>query len=103
MMQWFSDHYVPADTDLAAELHRIAPLHGDHSEVAPALVVTAEFDPLRDEGEAYAAALRAAGVTVEQVRYDGMIHGFVDMVPFSVAAADAVADMNARFGALLRG
>ena len=35
MMQWFSDHYVPADTDLAAELHRIAPLHGDHSEVAP--------------------------------------------------------------------
>ena len=102
MMQWFSDHYVPADTDLAAELHRIAPLHGDHSEVAPALVVTAEFDPLRDEGEAYAAALRAAGVTVEQVRYDGMIHGFVDMGPFSAAAADAVADMNTRFGALLR-
>jgi acetyl esterase len=102
MMQWFSDHYVPADTDLTAELHRIAPLHGDHSDVAPALVVTAEFDPLRDEGEAYAEALRAAGVEVEQVRYDGLIHGFVDMGPFSAAAADAVTDMNTRFGALLR-
>lgn len=102
MMQWFSSHYVPADVDLQAELHRIAPLHGNLSDVAPALVVTAEMDPLRDEGEAYAAALRDAGVEVEQVRYDGMIHGFVDMGPFSVAAADAVADLNARFGALLR-
>ena len=103
MMDWFSSQYVPADTDLATELHRIAPLHGEVSHVAPALVVTAEFDPLRDEGEAYAEALRAAGVQVEQVRYDGMIHGFVDMGPFSPAAADAVADMNARFGKLLRG
>ena len=101
MMEWFSSHYVPADTDLTAELHRIAPLHGEESDVAPALVVTAEFDPLRDEGEAYAEALRAAGVEVEQVRYDGMIHGFVDMGPFSPAAADAVADMNTRFGNLL--
>jgi acetyl esterase len=101
MMDWFSAHYVPADTDLATELARIAPLHGDLSEVAPALVVTAEFDPLRDEGEAYAAALRAADAEVEQVRYDGMIHGFVDMVPFSGAAADAVRDMNRRLAALL--
>ena len=101
MMEWFSSHYVPADVDLATELARLAPLHGDLSEVAPALVVTAEFDPLRDEGEAYAEALRAAGVEAEQVRYDGMIHGFVDMVPFSGAAADAVADINKRFAALL--
>jgi acetyl esterase len=101
MMEWFSSHYVPADVDLATELARLAPLHGDLSEVAPALVVTAEYDPLRDEGEAYAEALRTAGVEAEQVRYDGMIHGFVDMVPFSGAAAGAVADMNRRFAALL--
>jgi acetyl esterase len=101
MMEWFSGHYVPAHTDLATELARIAPLHGDLSDVAPALVVTAEFDPLRDEGEAYAEALRAAGVAVEQVRYDGMIHGFVDMGAWSTAAADAVTDLNGRFAKLL--
>ena len=101
MMDWFGAHYIPADTDLEAELTRIAPLHGDVSDVAPALVVTAEFDPLRDEGEAYAEVLRAAGVRVEQVRYDGLIHGFCDMVSLSTAAADAVTDVNARFKALL--
>jgi len=101
MMEWFSGHYIPADTDLEAELTRLAPLHGDVSDVAPALLVTAEFDPLRDEGEAYAEVLRAAGVRVEVVRYDGLIHGFCDMVAMSTAAADAVTDINARFKALL--
>ena len=52
----------------------------DVSGVAPAVVVTAEFDPLRDEGEAYAAKLEAAGVSGRRVkRYDGMIHGFFSM------------------------
>jgi acetyl esterase len=64
-------------------------------------VVTAELDPLRDEGEAYAAALAAAGVDVDAVRYDGMIHGFLDMGPFSEAAADAVTDLVARARKLL--
>ncbi len=74
-MRWFWDHYCPDPEqrkDPAASPLRAA----DLSNLPPALVVTAEFDPLRDEGEAYAAALSAAGNRVETVRYDGLVHDF---------------------------
>jgi acetyl esterase len=80
----------------------MSPLHaGDVSGVAPAVVVTAEFDPLRDEGDAYAAALRAAGVRVESHCYPGMVHGFFDMGPLSAGAQEATADAVRRFRTLL--
>jgi acetyl esterase len=69
---------------------RLSPLHGDVCGVAPAYVVTAGFDPLVDEGTAYADKLRAAGVPVEHVCEDGLIHGFVNMVAIGRVAPQAV-------------
>jgi acetyl esterase len=101
-MDWFYGHYAGGWDDPADP--RLSPLRAaDLSGLAPALVVTAEFDPLRDEGEAYAEALRAAGVPVRQQRYDGLIHGFFDMGPISAAAQAAIDESCARFGELLHG
>lgn len=98
---WFMGHYLAGTSDVDLGDPRLSPLRGDLTGQPPAVVATAEFDPLRDEGEAYAAALRDAGVTVDCVRYDGLVHGFADMGVFSSAALDAVADVNKRFAALL--
>ena len=77
-MKWFFDHYLGAPDQ--ARDWRVSPLRASSlARVAPALIVTAGFDPLRDEGEAYAHALTAAGVRVDYVCYGGMIHGFVPM------------------------
>jgi acetyl esterase len=100
-MEWFFGHYLRGQDALEPDDPRLSPLRADLAGLAPALVVTAEFDPLRDEGEAYAAALTGAGVAVDAVRYDAMIHGFVDMGPFSEAAAKAVDDVVSRTRTLL--
>lgn len=77
-MDWFREQYAP-DPSLWRE-PRISPLHApDLAGLPPALVVTAGFDPLRDDGDAYAAALARAGVAVEHRRYDDAIHGFFGM------------------------
>ena len=74
-MHWFWDHYIP-DKSIAGDW-RVSPLRAtDHSGLPPAFIATAEFDPLRDDGRAYAAKLRDAGVPVTYSEYEGMIHGF---------------------------
>ena len=90
-MVWFWTHYLQdigdGNSPLASPL-RAASLAG----LPPAIVVTAEFDILRDEAEAYAARLRACGVAVERVRYDSQIHGFFGnpMIDDGIAALDRV-------------
>jgi acetyl esterase len=80
-MRWFYSHYTRDASDV--DDWRCSPLRAsDHSGLAPAVVVTAEFDPLRDQGEAYGEKLRAASVPTEIIRADGIIHGFFGMHDF---------------------
>jgi acetyl esterase/lipase len=85
MMQWFFDHYVDAAgrTD-----SRVAPLRAKNlSKLPPATIVTCEFDPLRDEGAAYAEALAAAGVDVQHIKARGHIHSSLTMVDLVISGA----------------
>jgi len=98
-MVWFREHYIHDDH---VRDPRASVLHAeDLAGVAPAVIGVAEFDPLRDEGEAYAKKLSDAGVEVVLHRFDGLVHGFYGMGPLSAAAAEAVRALNADFRRLL--
>jgi acetyl esterase len=77
-MRWFTNHYLKAPSD--AQDWRVSPLRATSlAGLPPALVITAGFDPLRDEGAAFARRLTEAGGQVDYVNYGGMIHGFMPM------------------------
>jgi len=101
-MIWFWDHYAP---DPASRLNPDAsPIKADDlTGLAPAIVLTAEHDPLRDEGEAYADRLREAGVPVEHRRFPGQMHAFFTMVNLLPGSADGIAYVTERLTAQLNG
>ena len=93
-MEWFRGHYLAAAEDALDP--RASPLLAPNlAGLPPALVITAECDPLRDEGEAYAGRLRTAGVPVTSTRYDGMIHPFFSMSGVVPQASDALQQVAA--------
>lgn len=90
-MDWFTNHYLNSNADRTNPL--ASPMQADDlSELPPALVITAEYDPLRDEGEAYGQQLQEAGVPVTISRYDGMIHGFLSIEPMTDKGQQARAE-----------
>jgi acetyl esterase len=100
-MRWFYGHYLNDPAEGADP--RVSPVRAsDLSGLPPAFVITAEFDPLRDQGMAYATAMRDAGTAVEARTYPGMFHGFISMVAFldagKIAFDDAVAALRTAFG-----
>jgi acetyl esterase len=90
-MDWYEANFLPA----GADAHAASPLRAERLDgVAPALVVTAGFDPLRDEGEAYAARLRDAGVRTVLRRHPGQLHGFLNMTGVGTGAREAIAEIG---------
>ncbi len=102
-MRWFVDQYLSGASDLDNPL--ASPLLAtDLGGLPPAFIVTAECDPLRDEGEAYGELLRKQGVPVNVQRYPGMPHGFFSMAAGLDTAGrafnDAAAHLRSAFGLL---
>ena len=91
MIDYFMGHYLRGAQDLNDPRMSIA-LAKNFKELPPAHIITAEFDPLRDEGEAYAETLRKAGVAATVTRYPGMIHGFFTMANVLDQGKQAVAE-----------
>jgi len=96
-MEWYAEHYIRTPADLDDPYASV--LRADLRGMPPALVITAECDPLRDDGEAYAAKLREVGISATAKRYRGMFHGFMAFPNLLAEAAQAYDDA----GAALRG
>jgi acetyl esterase len=100
-MDWYEEQFIGA-ADRSDP--RVSPLHADSlAGLAPAMVVTAGFDPLRDEGEAYAAKLRGDGVPTILRRHTGYVHGFTHILVGGAGPREAVAEMGGVLRAVLAG
>lgn len=88
-MEWFWNYYLSSERD-KTNPYCCPAAAKDMSGLPPALVITAEYDPLRDEGEEYAARLKRAGVPTRCSRYEGVTHGFVGMAPILAKGRQAI-------------
>jgi acetyl esterase len=100
-IEWFQHQYLPAEQD-ALDWRASPLLAGDFAGLPPALVLTAECDPLVDDGRAYAGKLAAAGVPVHYSEYPGMIHGFLAMGRILPDAGKAISEIAAALRSALR-
>ena len=99
LLRWFGAQYIPPGQDAAHP--QLSPLRAaDLSGMADAVIVTAGFDPLREQGLAYAARLRAAGTAVDEIDHPELAHGFADFAGVVPAARAALEDAARRLGAL---
>jgi acetyl esterase len=95
LMKWFWNHFI--DDEGQANDPYVSPLRAKNfSDLPQAVIITAEYDPLRDEGEAYGKKLQEAGVKVTLSRYAGMIHGFIRMTAQLDHAKEAVDEIAGR-------
>jgi acetyl esterase len=100
MIEWFRSHYLRGPQDAAHPL--VSPLlSSDFRDLAPAIIRTAGFDPLRDEGQAYADTLARAGVRVDHRCHERLIHGFLTMAGAIPAMRQAVDDLGDDLAAAL--
>jgi acetyl esterase len=100
-MRWFWQQYLGDDGD-PDDGYASVLRHADLTDLPPTLVITAEYDPLRDEGEAFGEHLAAAGTQVKVRRFDGMVHGFLGMDALLPEADEAMDEIAAFLGEAFR-
>jgi len=101
LMKWFWNHFI--EDEGQANDPYVSPLRAKNfSDLPQALIITAEYDPLRDEGEAYGKRLQEAGVKVTLSRYPGMIHGFIRMNARLDKAKEALDEVAGRLRGVFR-
>ena len=101
LMKWFWNHFI--EDEGQANDPYVSPLRAKNfSDLPQALIITAEYDPLRDEGQAYGKKLQEAGVNVTLSRYPGMIHGFIRMTARLDKAKEALDEIAGKLKGILR-